>query len=90
MLEVLVLKNAVECTSQRLKRTSGAQVMTCLLYSIFSSYLRLGSMLERLVLKNAVDCTSQRLERTSGVRVMNLLCLPLIGADKQTSGQADM
>ena len=31
MLEVLVLKNAVECTSQRLKRTSGAQVMTFLL-----------------------------------------------------------
>ena len=27
MLEVLVLKNAVECTSQRLKRTSGARVM---------------------------------------------------------------
>ena len=32
MLEVLVLKNAVECTSQRLKRTSGIQVMTFLLY----------------------------------------------------------
>ena len=31
MLEVLVLQNAVECTSQRLKRTSGAQVMTFLL-----------------------------------------------------------
>ena len=28
MLEVLVLKNATECTSQRLKRTSGARVMT--------------------------------------------------------------
>ena len=28
MLEVLVLKNAVECTSQRLKWTSGGQVMT--------------------------------------------------------------
>ena len=27
MLEVLVLKNAVECTSQRLKWTSGAQVV---------------------------------------------------------------
>ena len=27
MLEVLVLKNAVECTSQRLKWTSGARVM---------------------------------------------------------------
>ena len=28
MLERLVLKNAVECTSQRLKRTSGARVLT--------------------------------------------------------------
>ena len=28
MLEQLVLKNAVECTSQRLKWTSGARVMT--------------------------------------------------------------
>ena len=27
MLERLVLKNAAECTSQRLKRTSGARVM---------------------------------------------------------------
>ena len=27
MLELLVLKNAAECTSQRLKRTSGARVM---------------------------------------------------------------
>ena len=27
MLEVLVLKNAVECTSQRLKWTSGARAM---------------------------------------------------------------
>ena len=30
MLEVLVLKDAVECTSQRLKRTSGARVITFL------------------------------------------------------------
>ena len=28
MLDLLVLKNAVECTSQRLKWTSGARVMT--------------------------------------------------------------
>ena len=28
MLDSLVLKNAVECTSQRLKWTSGARVMT--------------------------------------------------------------
>ena len=35
VLELLVLKNAVECTSQRLKWTSGARVMTisgCLTY----------------------------------------------------------
>ena len=31
LIELLVLKNAVECTSQRLKRTAGAQVMTFLL-----------------------------------------------------------
>ena len=31
MLERLVLKSAVDCTSQRLKRTSGARVMTFLL-----------------------------------------------------------
>ena len=31
MLEDSVLKNAVECAGQRLKRTSGAQVMTFLL-----------------------------------------------------------
>ena len=29
MLEVLVLKNLIQCTSQRLKRPSGARVMTC-------------------------------------------------------------
>ena len=50
MLEVLVFKNDVECTSQRLKRTSGAQVVTFFCYNfICSSYLSLGSMLERLV-----------------------------------------
>ena len=34
MLDLLVLKNAVECTSQRLKWTSGAQVVPicCLTY----------------------------------------------------------
>ena len=31
MLERLVLKNAADCTSQRLKRTSGARVITFLL-----------------------------------------------------------
>ena len=33
MLVLLVLKNAVECTSQRLKWTSGARVMICLVSS---------------------------------------------------------
>ena len=33
MLERLVLKNGVECTSQRLKRMSGARVMTIFLSS---------------------------------------------------------
>ena len=95
MLERLVLKNAADCTSQRLKRTSGAQVMTVGQNYIFSSYLSLGSMLERLVLKNAEDCTSQRLKRTFGVRVMNFVVFTSYWkqtsrqADKQTCRQAD-
>ena len=39
MLERLVLKNGVECTSQRLKRMSGARVMT-----IFCRPVRLGGV----------------------------------------------
>ena len=35
MLDVLVLKNAAECTSQRLKRTSGARVMNLSLSEYF-------------------------------------------------------
>ena len=60
MLERLVLKNAADCTSQRVKRTSGARVVICLLKLFLLSYLSLGGMLERLVLKNAAHCTSQR------------------------------
>ena len=74
MLVFLVLKNAVECTSQRLKWTSGARVMTMFGYFIykwsFSLYASIGSVLELLVLKNAAECTSQRLKWTSGARVM--------------------
>ena len=77
MLERLVLKNAVECTSQRLKWTSGARVMTifnCSTYELsFLMYLSIGSVLDFLVLKNAVECTSQRLKWTSGARVMTFL-----------------
>ena len=73
MLERLVLKNGVECTSQRLKWTSGARVMTIFWYFIykwsFSLYLSIGSVLELLVLKNAAQRTSQRVKRTSGARV---------------------
>ena len=74
MLERLVLKNAVDCTSQRLKWTSGARVMTifgCLSYTwSFLLYLSIGNVLDFLVLKNAAQCTSQRLKWTSGARVM--------------------
>ena len=35
MLEILVLKNAVDCTSQRLKRTSGVRVM---IFVVFTSH----------------------------------------------------
>ena len=76
MLELLVLKNAVECTSQRLKSTSGARVMIVfghLTYKpSFSLSLSVGSVLELLVLKNGVECTSQRLKPTSGAQVMTL------------------
>ena len=74
MLVFLVLKNAVECTSQRLKWTSGARVMTIFNYFIykwsFSLCLDIGSVLELLVLKNGAERTSQRLKWTSGARVM--------------------
>ena len=57
MLELLILKHAVECTSQRLKWTSGARVM--IIFDrftdklSFSLYLSVGSVLELLVvLKN--------------------------------------
>ena len=41
MLERLVLKKAAECTSQRLKRTSGAQVMKQFESFAFGKYLDL-------------------------------------------------
>ena len=71
---ILVLRNAVECTSQRLKWTSGARVMIiCDRFAYkwsFSLYLSVGSVLELLVLKNAAQRASQRLKRTSGARVV--------------------
>ena len=76
MLGLLVLKNAVESTSQRLKWTSGARVMIIFglkkkLFNDFCSLcLIIGSVLELLVLKNAAQRTSQRLKWTSGARVM--------------------
>ena len=66
MLERLVLKNGVECTSQRLKWTSGARVMFIFQNCLIRLVLNIESMLERLVLKNAIECTSQRLKWTSG------------------------
>ena len=66
MLERLVLKNEVDCTSQRLKWTSGARVMknfNCFTYNwSFLMYLSIGSVLDFLVLKNAAQRTSQRLK----------------------------
>ena len=37
MLERLVLKNAADCTSQRVKRTSGARVMICLCLTLIGN-----------------------------------------------------
>ena len=39
MLDRLVLKNAADCTSQRLKRTSGARVMIFLCLTLIRNYL---------------------------------------------------
>ena len=39
MLERLVLKNCADCTSQRLKRTSGARVMIFLCLTLIRNYL---------------------------------------------------
>ena len=84
MLDRFVLKNKADCTSQCLKRSFGARVMTFFVITIlfayngsFWSYLSLGIMLDRFVLKNNADCTSQRLKRTSGARVMIVSCLAL-------------
>ena len=80
MLDRFVLKNKADCTSQCLKRSSGAQVMTFEIMTMFfvyncsfSSYLSLGIMLDRFVLKNNADCTGQCLKRSSGARVMTFL-----------------
>ena len=84
MLDRFVLKNKADCTSQCLKRSFGARVMTFFVITIlfayngsFWSYLSLGIMLDRFVLKNNADCTGQRLKRTSGARVMIVSCLAL-------------
>ena len=64
MLERSVLNNAVDCTSQRLKWTSGARVMT--IFNCFTCiwsllmYLSIGGVLDFLVLKNAARRTRQR------------------------------
>ena len=84
MLDRFLLKNKADCTSQCLKRSSGARVMTFFVLTIlfayngsFWSYLSVGIMLDRFGLKNKADCTSQRLKRTSGARVMIVSCLAL-------------
>ena len=82
MLERLVLKNAVECTSQRLKWTSGARVMTLFGYFIykwsFSLHLSIGSVLELLVLRNPAQRTSPRLKMdvwSSSYDHLQIFCL---------------
>ena len=75
VLELLVLKNAAECISQRVKWASGARAMAIFCCSTcnlsFLMYLSIGSVSKLLVLKNAAQCTSQRLKRTSGARVQH-------------------
>ena len=56
MLDVLVLKNAAECTSQRLKRTSGARVMIPSLseycYVVFINLARGRKTIKMLAVEN--------------------------------------
>ena len=79
MPERLVLKNAVDCTNQHFKWTSGARVMTifgCFTYTwSFLLYLSIGHVLDFLVLKNVAQRTSQRSKWTSGARVMTIFGL---------------
>ena len=62
----LSFEKLAECTSQRLKWTSGARVMMISSCSIhkwsFSLELSDRNVLELLVLKNNAECTSQRLK----------------------------
>ena len=75
MLERSVLKNAVDCTSQRLKWTSGARVMlclcstligNCLFFLVFQRY----ELVRTLSVEKYADCTNRHVGRSSGALVV--------------------
>ena len=61
MLERLVLKNGVECTSQRLKWTSGAQVMIIFGRSLARS---LGRSVDRSLARSLARSIARSLDRS--------------------------
>ena len=75
MLERLVLKNAADCTSQRLKRTSGVRVMN---FFVFTSYWKQTS-------RQADKQTSRQADKQTSRQADKQTCRQ---ADKQTSRQA--
>ena len=75
MLERLVLKNAADCTSQRLKQTSGVRVI---LFGVFTFYWKQTSrQADKRPSRKAAKQTSRRADKQT--------CRQ---ADKQTSRQA--
>ena len=65
MLEHLVLKNAMECTSQRLKRTSGARVMIIFGRSVARSLARsLGRSLDGSLARSLARSIARSLDRS--------------------------
>ena len=57
MLERLVLKNAADCTSQRVKRTSGARVMIVSCLTLIGNCLTLIALLYSCIIVLLYYCT---------------------------------
>ena len=69
MLERLVSKNAADCTSQRVKRTSGVRVMIFMLYLHFFVVFKSREYARMISFENVAHCTSQRNKRTLGLEL---------------------
>ena len=64
MLDLLVLKNLTQCTSQRLKRPSGAEVMTCSLSLDRSVARSLGRSVARSLGRSVARSVARSLGRS--------------------------